>query len=371
MEEKKKNKKISIVHYLLGCRFDVLVRLLAENKFKIAKEKIPQTIFMLLLSLILFPFALIEELYEKIFVYHKKIEKEPLFILGFWRSGTTYLQDILCLDENYSYIDTVKTYTSNNSILLKRPLRAIMKKYANEFRFMDNVKNDVDSPCEEEFAMADKTTKSLVHLSTFVKNADYYKDFILINKMSEKEQKKWKKIYEHFIKKVYFLNKEKPLILKSPDNTGHSAELAEMFPNSKFVYIYRNPYKIICSFKHTINCMIEHFSLQGTPTEEEVEDIVIDIYKNTMTQYRIDKEKFKDKLIEIKYEDFVKNPMPYLEKIYTELEIGDFEKMKPIFEEYINSKKDYKTNTYEIPDRLKKKIQDNLGEFFEEYGYEM
>ncbi len=92
-------KKISPIHYLFACRFDTLVKLLVQNKFKLAKEKRLQSFAITLLSLLTYPFTLMETLLSYLFFDKKEIEYSPVFILGFWRSGTTYLQNILCQDE--------------------------------------------------------------------------------------------------------------------------------------------------------------------------------------------------------------------------------------------------------------------------------
>jgi len=274
-------KKISLIHYLYGCRLDCLIKLMVQNKFEIRKGKRLQFFAIFFTSLVSYPFAIIESIISSI-LHRKNMEKEPLFILGFWRSGTTYLQNMLCKDEQFAYLNTITAYSNNYCMLLKPIVSAYMKKYSNDFRFMDNMECKIDSPCEEEFAFGNRTTKSIVHMSVFPENFELYKKFAFFENLSDRELKKWKKDYNKIIKKVYFLNHKKQLLLKSPDNTCHAKELSEMFPTSKFVYIYRNPYKVICSFKHTVIKMIEYFSFQEMPEEERVEDFVIDLYKEVM-----------------------------------------------------------------------------------------
>lgn len=362
-------KKISPIHYLFACRFDCMVKLLVQNKGKIAKGKRWQVLAILLVSLLTYPFVLIEELFCKFWVNHRTMENAPLFILGFWRSGTTYLQNLICEDQQFGFLNTVTSYANNFCMTLEPIATAFMKKYAVDFRFMDNMESKLNSPCEEEFAVANRTTKSLVHMAVFPENFELYQKFTFTKNLSEKEIKKWKKDYEKVIKKVYFMNKQRRLVLKSPDHTCHAKVLCEMFPKAQFVYIYRDPYKVICSFKHTITKMIEHFSFQEMPEEEKIEDFVIDLYKQAMEQYKQDKKYFENRLIEIKYEDFVKAPMKFLREIYGKFEIQDFKEEK--FEKLLNRQKDYQTNQYEISERLKEKIQRELENVFHEYGYEM
>jgi len=364
-------RKISPIHYLFGCRFDCLINLLMQNKFKIVKGKRGQTFAIVIVALLGYPFVLLESLFSHIFINRRKIKQQPLFVLGFWRSGTTYLQNMLCEDKQFSYLNTVTSYSNNCCILLKPLVTAYMKKFSSEFRFMDNMESNINSPCEEEFAVANRTTKSIIHMATFPRNFELYKKFTFTKNLSRKETQKWKKDYLKVIKKVSFINKQKPLILKSPDNTCHVKELNELFPESNYIYIYRNPYKVVCSFKHTIKKMIEHFSLQQVPEDEQIEDFVIDIYKQIMKQYKIDKKALDGRLIEIKYEDFVKSPIKYLQEIYSKFNISGFEFAKENFEKLLESQKDYKTNTYEIKDSLKQKIQNELSEVFYDYGYDM
>ena len=196
-EELKENymKKISPIHYLFACRFDCMVKLLVQNKFKIAKGKRWQLFAMLLISLLTYPFVLIEELFSHFCINKKKIEKSPLFILGFWRSGTTYLQNLLCEDEQFGFLNTVTSYTNNFCMTLKPIVIAFMKKYSADFRFMDNMESTLNSPCEEEFAVANRTTKSMVHSSVFPENFELYKKFTFPKNLSAKEIEKWKKDY--------------------------------------------------------------------------------------------------------------------------------------------------------------------------------
>ena len=75
--------------------------------------------------------------------------------------------------------------------------------------------------------------------------------------------------------------------------------------------------------------------------------------------------------IDIKYEDFCKDPEGYVKQIYDHLGIDGFEEAKPYFDAYLESQKNYKKNKFELTPELRDKINAKLGFYFEHYGYEM
>ena len=66
-----------------------------------------------------------------------------------------------------------------------------------------------------------------------------------------------------------------------------------------------------------------------------------------------------ENLIEIRYEDLVANPLNQVKEIYKNLNLDGFQKAKPEFIKYLDSKKDYKTNVYKIDDKIIEKIKNN------------
>ena len=75
--------------------------------------------------------------------------------------------------------------------------------------------------------------------------------------------------------------------------------------------------------------------------------------------------------IDIKYEDFCKDPEGYVKQIYDHLGIDGFEEAKPYFDAYLESQKNYQKNKFELTPELRDKINAKLGFYFEHYGYEM
>lgn len=373
MANKDKNKvKYSInSNYISGCRFDNWIRLLWQNKFRIKPSCIWKACYITFASFVMFFPAMLEKLIYGKRIRNTKIDKGPVFILGHWRSGTTYLFNVLSQDEQFGYFDAVSVFAHNYFLLCGKPLRKLIASSMPDKRPMDNIKYTTYVPQEELYAYGSQIPECIIHMSAFPKNADYYKDMAFTKNMSPRVYKRFKKAYTGIIKKITFARDGKCMLLKSPDNTCHVDALLDMFPNSKYVHIYRNPYKVIISTFGLFKTMFPMFSLQGFPSDEFVEDYIIDLYGQLYDQYIKDKELIpQGNLIEIKYEDFVKSPIETLEDIYTELGIDGFEQAKPKFEDYIKSLGNYKTNNFTLSDELIEKINTKLGRFVDYFGYE-
>ena len=366
------DEKVSLSHNLLGCRFDNWLKLKKQNP--ISKDKKYQSRLITMVSLVLSVPALIEWLIFYIPIKKTKIKKDPVYIVGFWRSGTTYLQNLITRDPQFGWFDPVSTITFNNCILMKHLLARLQKPLLKGARPMDNMEYALDLPMEEVFAQAQISTQAISHMLVFPDggNGTKYIETAFIDEQPRVKFRQWRKAYNYILKKVTFIKKGKQLLLKSPENTCRIGALKRCYPGAKFINIYRNPYKVVMSTKNMFNKEMSLLRLNNPASDQVIEDVTIDLFA------RIYKKAFKEldaidpaDRIDIKYEDFCKDPQGYLKLIYDQLGIEGYEKAKPYFQKYIDSQKDYQKNDFKLDDNLKKKINSKLGFYFKHYGYEM
>ena len=193
-----------------------------------------------------------------------------------------------------------------------------------------------------------------------------------LREWDEKRQQEWRKAYDYILKKVTYLYGGRQLLLKSPENTCRIGALKRCYPGAKFINIYRNPYTVVMS---TINMFTKEmglFCLNDPAPYEVIEDVTIDLFERIYKKaFRELEEMPPQDHIDIKYEDFCKDPKGYVKLIYEHLGIDGFEEAKPYFDAYLESQKNYKKNKFELTPRLRDKINAKLGFYFEHYGYEM
>ena len=361
-------------HYLLGVRFDNWLRLLWENRFRISPRAIPQALYITGTSLLLFPFALLEAAIFALPIKRSRIKKGPVYIIGHWRSGTTYLQNLMSKDKKFGWFDPVSTATFSNCTLLRPLLAAIQKRALKKARPMDNMEYKLDLPMEEAFALATISPLVIIQMISFPQNFKKYLGTAFLYDLTPSEKREWYSSYDYILRKLTYINKGKPLLLKSPDNTCRVREIKQRYPNAKFVNIYREPYTVVMS---TINMFIKQMdllALQERPErfEELIEDTIVDEFERMYRElFETQKTLGKDDFVDVCYETFAADPEKELERIYGELGLPDFDAARIEMEKHIESQKDYKKNRFTLSDRLRRKINARLGFYFEHYGYAM
>jgi hypothetical protein len=225
---------------------------------------------------------------------------------------------------------------------------------------MDEIKVDIDGPYEEEAGIAVLSPWSFFHCLHFAKNAEeQYQKSIHFTDLSSEEINQWKNNYEQLMKTITYAHQGKRLLLKNPANTSRIEMLLELFPEANFIHIYRNPYKVYLSTIKMRHNVLDKLALQ-TASSEEIEKQVIWNYQRLMKSYFEQKKLIpKDRIVEMRYEDLVTDPIKQIKKIYTKLQLPGFQKAYPQMLKYLEDQKDYKTNVYKIDKKVIKHVYDN------------
>lgn len=77
-----------------------------------------------------------------------------------------------------------------------------------------------------------------------------------------------------------------------------------------------------------------------------------------------------NQLIEVRYEDLVANPFDTLARIYRQLELGDFEPLRPLIEQRLASLRNYRATGRRLPIEGERWIAANCASLLRRYGYE-
>jgi type I site-specific restriction-modification system R (restriction) subunit len=218
---------------------------------------------------------------------------------------------------------------------------------------MDEIKVNIDGPYDEEAGIAVLNEWSFFHCLHFARNAEeQYIKSIHMENLERDEVKEWKDNYLRFMKSVTYANDGKRLLIKNPANTARINILQEIFPDAKFIHIYRNPYKVYLSTIKMRNKVLDKLALHNAD-KKEIEKQVIKNYQRLMNSFFEQKKQIhKDKLVEIRYEELVKNPIKQVKEIYSKLNIDGFKKALPEMNKYLEGQKNYKTNVYSIDKKI-------------------
>ena len=352
----KKKQKQDIQHPLFGISPRNWIQLLTSNG-GIDIRYLHRALFITISSLCTIPARLLCHWKYGQKINTQKIDPPPVFIIGHWRSGTTYLHELISQDPQFCYISLWNTLLPSSFLILE-PVKRFLSRFLPTERPMDKIKVDIDGPYEEEAGIAVLSPWSFFHCLHFPRNAEeQYLKSIHFHNLSQQEKKQWKTEYLTFMKTVTYANNGKRLLLKNPANTGRIRTMLELFPDALFIHIYRNPYKIYLSTLKMRNRVLDKLALQDADTKE-IEIQVLNNYTRIMESYFEQQKQIPpNHFAEIRYEDLVSDPIGQVQKIYKTLQLPGLQHALPEMKKYLDKQKDYKTNVYSIDESIINKIK--------------
>ena len=349
-------KNNAIQHPLSGSSFVNLVKLFLSNQIT-EPRYIKKALQIILLSLSNLPLSIIERLVFGTQIDQTEIVEAPIFIIGHWRSGTTYLHRLMIQDYNFGYVSSLQTFLPQNFLLAGRLGKEKLDKIWPKTRDMDKVSYSPDVPEEEEYALGNILPLSFYHCWFFPKNMkQLFFNSVLMEKTTDSSLKQWKKTYIQIIKKATFACKNKRLVIKNPANTARIKLLLDMFPQAKFIYISRNPYDVFASTKNFFEKLMPKYALQKF-NKELIEENVFTFYKQLVEKFTAEKKIIPQKnLIEIKYEDLEGNELLYLKYIYNKFNLPGFDLAQVNMQKYVDSLSNYQKNNYKLDEQKRQEI---------------
>lgn len=304
-----------------------------------------------------------------------KLQHDPLFILGHWRSGTTFVHNIFAQDPRFGHTTTYQTVFPHYMMAMQGMFKPVMGWLMPDHRPTDNMELSPDLPQEEEFALQNTCPYSYYNFWFYPERMQEYCDRYLTMKQATPEEiAAFKEKFERLVK-ISLWNtrcdvKDAQYLSKNPPHTGKVKTLVELYPNAKFIYLIRNPYTVFESSRSFFTNTIAPLQLHSISMEQMEQNIL----RNYMELYRAYKEQKKyipeGNLFEIKFEDIEKDALGITKKIYHDLQLPGWEAARPAIEQYIASKRSYKKNKYQYEQRTIDMVNEAWGEVLDEWGYD-
>ncbi|MFK7835029.1 MAG: sulfotransferase [Sulfitobacter sp.] len=298
-----------------------------------------------------------------------KIEPDPIFVIGHWRSGTTWLHHMLMLDARHAAPEVHACFRPETFLVARGFATKIMGWLLPPTRPMDDVPLLPENAEEDEHGISLSGAPSNYRSKMFpsVKMDVPYSP----EDMNAADAALWREKWLAFLKRVQFINPGKRLVLKSPTHTVRTGEILRHFPNAKFVHIVRDPYKIFLSARksaiamHTVSTLQDHLPPQSDRDNGNKHRFV-----RFHARFEKDRENIpEDQLVMIKYEDLRADPVKVIGEVYQGLGLGQFEDVAPEIARHNSGAKPYQNNQYELDEAMREQVEAACGSYFETYGY--
>jgi omega-hydroxy-beta-dihydromenaquinone-9 sulfotransferase len=318
-----------LLHLLAGASLGSLARIM-RRRAKISRRSYAQIAIIFASALLRWPSCTIEALRVARSVKQVSFDPPPVFIVGHWRSGTTLLHNLMSQDPAFCFptiVDVLRPYD-----FYPNPLdfisRGILLRFLPPTRPMDEVRLEADWPQEEEFALAAMGAPSFLNCFYFPKQiSKVFADEVLLARGGD-SLRLWRQALTYYLAKLAILNPGRRLLLKNPAHSARIPLLMTLFPGAKFIHIHRDPVAVFHSTRRLYHHMLHLFALQDyQPTE--IDNHILWTYPELMKRL-LDSlaELSPGHAIAVRYDELVADPTNTVGRIYRDLNLGDFERVK-------------------------------------------
>lgn len=356
-------------YLIAGMRFRRFIKLIFKNGMSLHPRYLVRFLFLLQNGVWASIFYRKEkQLYEQKLKNHK-LPDNPIIIIGHWRTGSTFLHQLLSLDSNLVTSNVFQGSIPDSFLTSRKKYEPIMGRALKGTRPMDQVKLSMDEPLEDEYALIRLCSFSPLERLIFPKSNKYFlNDYPGFLPIDENKLNEWKKAINYFYKKLTIEN-NKVILIKNPFHSFRIQVLNEIFPNARYIHIIRNPHKVIPSTIRMWEIVGSQNSMNSKwkrPTVKETSELMLQMMNkidqdlNTLP---------KNRYCEIKFEDLEKNPIEEIKNIYKHLNVQFTEEFEKQISDFLISVKEYKKNKYAIANSDRLEINNILKSWMAEKDY--
>lgn len=285
----------------------------------------------------------------------KQDVKQPIFIVGNFRSGTTFLHRLLAKDNRFTGMTSWEIYLAP-SVTQRKIAHWIMKLNRLIGNPLSKLIDAFDGALKEYSYMhptglreIEEDSHVLLHvwstynLFAFFPFPEIVHDYIYFDdEIPEEQRRNDLDYYQDVLKRHIYANGGKRYISKSPTNSAMVRSLLEQFPDAKFINLVRSPDRVIPS---TISMFSNHWKTYGDPEEvfpKAGPKVIMEQSRHWyIYPHRFLKRLPEDQYVLLTYDDLVSDPKGTIENIYHRFGIELTEEYRQILQEEAEKSRHY------------------------------
>lgn len=358
-----------------GITARVLFPMLWRHRFRVSLSRLPIAIIVSLASLVTMLPA-----WSQRRRFGAKIAATPLpppvFIVGHWRSGTTYLHELLATDASFITPTYLHTFSADYSVRLGRFIRRLSV-FLPARRPMDDVAAGWDRPQEDEFGLLATGAPSPYEVILFPNDRSGVFPNLDVEAMAPADQQRWREAFIKVMKQVAFAagdgdsDAQRRMLLKSPTHTARIGTLHRMFPDARFIHVTRDPFALFASSEHLWRRM---FLTQGLQKPRYDGDLALPAFINT-TMRALYRDFDRDvgalpdgHFAETRFEDLARDPAGEVARLRHELGLAEAD--ATALQKYLDDVRGHRRNRFLIDDDTTQTVRQEWEWYFQRFGYD-
>ncbi len=353
-----------------GSDYPAFLRLLVRNRFAVHP---PQLYIAAIASVVTFGNMVARWVTEGLHgdaVRRTRLVGPPVFVIGHWRTGTTLLHELLCLDPRHASPTYLECFAPCHFLLTERFLKGPFRFLLPDRRPMDNMAVGWSRPQEDEFALCLLGLPSPYADIAFPNRPPTYPGSLDLSGLTPGQLAGWKRGFVRFLKAVTYRDPRR-LVLKSPPHTARVKVLLDLFPDARFVHIVRDPYVVFPSTVNLWTSLGRKHGLQRPTNPGRIREKVFEEFRTVYDRLEEARPLVpKGQFHEVRYESLVKDTAGEMRKVYEALGLGGYDDYRPRLDQYLAANRGYEPNKYTLSDADRDEVTRRWGDVVRRYGYE-
>ena len=307
-------------------------------------------------GLLLQPFSWLQSLLWGQALKRLDLPDDPVIVIGHWRSGTTYLHQLLAADPLAATARNALTVAPQVALLLKPSIISVLNQVMTTTRPIDAVSWSALDPQEDEIGLARLTIDT--HMAGVAFPQDYLKHF---HRCALSSNRRFQRQLVHFIRLTWAHDGagKRHLLIKNPAHTARVPLLLDLFPKARFVFLKREPVDAIRSLTLVKQKLADLIGLQPAPDQRrQVEEtakahhLLLEAFEAARPQIPA------GQLVEVEYADLVSSPLATVERIYRELSIEGWDQARVPIQAKVERTRAYRASPLLLQPEAERRLQE-------------
>ncbi len=290
-----------------------------------------------------------------------------VFVLGYYRSGTTHLHYLLSADRGFVTPRWYQTLAPAGFVLSWSVTRWLLVPFLGGSRPQDDVAYGPEWPAEDDFAVNNlSATGTLIGRTVLPERWKHYRRYHTLDGLTAAELALWRWAQWSFVKRIEWSSwlarwieraisrvdgrgsQPRVILLKTPAHTARVSELVRLFgwERVRFVHLSREAGAVVRS-NVAMHSRLGPYLLADAPAKGETQERIIEEYVETERRFLADVdamgERAEGRVSRLRYQDLIADPMAEVERVYQELGLSLTADARERMERYLSRVRDYRT----------------------------
>jgi len=321
-----------------------------------AVSRWPVILLIGLTGLLVEPLAWLQTLLFRRRLRRIQLPQDPVVVIGHWRSGTTFLHQLLASDPAWTTARNSLTVAPQVALLLHPLLPPLMRVLMTSVRPIDAVPWSENDPQEDEMGIARLTMDTNMAGMAFPQVYPFHFRRSVLQSTAAFER--------HWLRftRLTWLHDgagRTRLLIKNSAHTARVAMILRHFPKARFVLMRREQEDSIRSLVQVKQKLADLVGLQPAPDVRiQVEETVVS-HQQLLQAFEASRSLIPDgQLLELDYNELVDMPLNTVKRIYDRFHLTGWEKARGPIEVRITQARHYRAAAVQLPAEAEQRLQE-------------